>query len=98
MHRGQHLLYSGGEADCDGATDNAVAYVQLDEVRHSKKSAHVLIVQAVASIDLKAELVRRLCGGLKLMDLFSAFLLAVEAFGKRSGMQLYKPGADCMRR
>ena len=41
-----------------GFTDHVVTDVEFDHVRHGEQSLGVLVVQAVAGVDLQAELVR----------------------------------------
>ena len=52
----QHFSYGAVKADEHGAADDAVADVQLDHVRHRKKSLGVFVVETVTGIDFKAEL------------------------------------------
>ena len=55
IHQPQHFLHGGRQADGQGAADNAVADVQLDQVRNLKQRREVLVIQPMAGVDLQAQ-------------------------------------------
>src|ERR1035437_9685816 len=54
-HQPQHLLHRGLDPHRDGAADDGVADVQLDQVRHAMEQRKVPVIQAVPGVDLQAE-------------------------------------------
>src|ERR1017187_4277397 len=87
-HQPQQVLHGGGEPNRDGAADDAVADVQLDQVRHLMQQRQIVVVQAVPGIDLQAERVRLLRRGNQSSQFSVAMRLLVEGLGKSAGVQL----------
>src|ERR1035437_3561044 len=96
-HQPQHLLHGGRESNRDGAADDAVADVQLDEVRHAMQQRQILVVEAVPGVDLQAERVRLLRAGDQSFQLGLASRLLVEPLGESAGVQLNELAARARR-
>ena len=87
FHRAQHFLHGGVEADEDGPADDAVADVELDEVRDDVKERDIRAGQAVASIDAQAKTVGLTGGGDQSLNFHLALPFAVKLFGISPGVQ-----------
>ena len=97
-HDPQHFLHGGTQADEHRAADNAVADVQLDEMRHAKKRGQVFAVQTVARVDLEAERVRLLRGADQTPHFTFALRHIGEVFRERTGVQFDELAANPRRR
>src|SRR6058998_3602791 len=92
LHCFQQLLDRLTEANKHGATDDAVANVQFNQMWHLLKQREVHVIESMSGIDLRSELAR-LTGGIDEPLKFSIELLVasairiVECFGKGTGVQ-----------
>ena len=54
FHGQQHLAHGGGQANHQGAADNAVPDVQFDQMRHLAQHGNVAVIQAMTGVDSQA--------------------------------------------
>jgi len=83
----KHLAHGCDQADDEGAADDAVADVQLGQMRHREQDGQVLVVEAVAGVDAQTEGMSLDGGGSQALEFLGALVFAMEIFRERTGVQ-----------
>src|SRR5207253_1067496 len=93
LHSFLHLSYGSFHADKDGASDDAVADVELHHARDADDMVDVFIGEAVAQVHVEPMLAGKI-GGLAQERQLALALLGRPRLGETRGLNFHRLGAE----